>query len=106
MFGLHIYYVYILTNSYRTVLYTGVTNDLARRLTQHYFGDPESSTFTKKYNVHHLLYYEMHNDINVAIAREKTIKGWKRFKKEALIQSFNPKGVFLNEDFVSPWPPK
>ena len=82
-----LYYTYILTNSNRTVLYIGVTNDLQRRINEHKAG---LSSFTKKYNVHQLVYFEEYPDINAAIAREKQLKGWARAKKEALINSFNP----------------
>ena len=72
------YYVYIMTNPSRT-LYVGVTNDLERRVNQHRL--KEIPGFTAKYNITQLLYYEETSDILVAIAREKTIKGWLRAKK-------------------------
>lgn len=99
----HNYYVYILTNKNKKVLYTGVTNSLDQRLTEHYFA--KSSSFTGKYNCHYLLYYEHFQYINRAIEREKQIKGWLRKKKEELINSVNPEWRFLNED-VMRWPPK
>ena len=95
----HNYYVYILTNKNKTVLYTGVTNDLQERLYQHEEG--EIKGFTTKYNCHHLLYYEWFNDIDIAIEREKEIKGWKRNKKEGLINSVNPSWKFLNKEMLS-----
>jgi len=73
------YCVYIMTNAHHTVLYTGVTNNLARRVYEHKNG--VGSTFVKKYNVHKLVYYEIGNDINATIAREKQIKGGARKKK-------------------------
>ena len=74
------YYVYIMTNTHNTVLYTGMTNDLARRVYEHKNG--LGSVFTKKYNVHKLVYYEIGNDVNAVIAREKKqIKGGSRKKK-------------------------
>lgn len=91
----HNYYVYILTNFNKTVLYTGVTNDLQRRLVEHESG---MSEFTAKYNCFYLLYWEHHQYVNNAIAREKEIKGWRRAKKEALIHDFNPEWKFLNEE--------
>ena len=84
----HLYYVYILTTKYNTVLYTGVTNNIQRRVFEHKTGKTES--FTKKYNVHKLVYYEVFDYIDLAIAREKQIKGYSRDKKLKLIESKNP----------------
>ena len=96
--GHHTYYVYILTNKAKTVLYTGVTNNLRIRLNQHKESlNPES--FTAKYNVHFVLYYEKFTWIQLAIAKEKEIKGWKRDKKIALIKTINPELRFLNHLF-------
>jgi putative endonuclease len=89
------YFVYILTNKNKTVLYVGVTNDLVRRLEEHINHKNQINAFTYKYNCCYLLYYEEHNDINQAIAREKVIKGWTRFKKENLISELNPEWNFL-----------
>lgn len=83
------YYVYILTNKTHTVLYTGVTNDLRRRLHEHRYGIIDG--FTKKYQVHQLMYYEQCTDVKSAIMREKEIKNLLRRKKEDLINRFNPK---------------
>ena len=77
-----------MTNPSRSVLYVGVTNNLARRVFEHQHKSIDG--FTKKYNVICLIYFETTEDITAAIAREKTIKGWKRSKKEALIDSLNP----------------
>ena len=82
------YFVYILCNEAKTVLYVGVTNDLRRRLTEHKQGMVEG--FTKKYNVDILVYAESRSDIKTAIAREKQIKRWSRKKKENLINTINP----------------
>jgi putative endonuclease len=82
------YYIYLLTNKYSTVLYTGVTNDLGRRVDEHKSKLHEG--FTKKYNVDRLVYYEVYSDINDAIDREKQIKKWSRKKKVELIKKFNP----------------
>lgn len=82
------YYVYILTNKLNTVLYTGVTNNLIRRLWEHQNGMNDG--FTKKYNVHKLVYYECFSNANDAIVREKQIKGKSREKKIALINAMNP----------------
>ena len=81
--------VYIMTNRHRTVLYIGVTSNLGKRISEHRCGIHPSS-FTKKYNVDRLVYFEMGRDIKSAIAREKQLKGWRREKKVALIESMNP----------------
>ncbi len=90
------YYVYMLTNKYNKVLYTGVTNDLQRRLFEHR-GDNKGS-FSQQYNTHKLVYYETTSDVKAAIAREKQLKGWRRDKKDALINSMNPLWRDLSED--------
>ena len=90
------YYVYILTNKYHTVLYTGITNNLERRLYEHTHGDSDS--FTKRYRTTKLVYFEETTDINAAIAREKQIKGWIRKKKENLIEQNNPEWKDLGEE--------
>jgi putative endonuclease len=90
------YCVYILTNKNNTVLYTGVTNDLSRRVLEHRNGT--GSKFTKKYNVHKLVYYEVINDISAAILREKQIKAGSRQKKMDLINSFNANWADLYDD--------
>ena len=82
------YYVYILTNKTNRVLYTGVTNDLKRRIYEH--RNKLADGFTKKYNVYKLVYFDYTTDVRSAISREKQIKGWTRAKKEALIDEFNP----------------
>jgi len=82
------YYFYILTNNSNTVLYCGVTNNIERRITEHRLG--EVSSFTKKYNVHKLVYLEEYSDIREAIAREKQIKGGSRKQKMNLIININP----------------
>ena len=82
------YYVYIMTNKNKTVLYIGVTNDLKRRVYEHSNGLIKG--YTQKYNCHYLLYFEEFNEIDQAIWREKEIKKWRREKKEALIVSKNP----------------
>ena len=84
---IHLYYVYILTNASHKVLYTGVTNDLERRCYEHKHKLVKG--FTQKYNVNKLIYFEIFEDINLAIAREKQIKGYSRAKKVALINKFN-----------------
>jgi putative endonuclease len=80
------FYTYICTNPKKTVLYTGVTNNVWRRMKEHYEDSQnERKSFAGKYFCYNLVYFEDYTDINVAIAREKEIKGWTRAKKEALI---------------------
>ncbi len=83
------YYVYVLTNDNNNVMYIGITNDLKRRVYEHKSNTIEG--FTKKYHVHKLVYYEITTDVNSAIAREKQLKKWKRAKKNALVETLNPK---------------
>ena len=83
------YYVYILSNQNRNVIYTGVTNDLVRRVYEHKHHFDKDS-FTAKYNVTNLVYYEMTTDVKSAIAREKQIKSWSRMKKFFLVMEMNP----------------
>jgi putative endonuclease len=100
------YYVYILTNQNKTVLYTGVTNNLKERILQHYQNRQTENSFAGEYSAYYLLFYEPHQYINNAIAREKEIKGWVRQKKWELINTFNPEAKFLNEELFGEWPPK
>ena len=88
-------YVYILTNRTHSVLYTGVTNDIARRLSEHEQGTPGS--FTEKYNVTKLVFVETFGDIRDAIASEKRIKAGSRKKKIDLINESNPEWHDLSE---------
>jgi putative endonuclease len=82
------YFVYIAANRFRTVFYTGMTNDLHRRIVEHKGGT--GSRFTTRYRVRDLLYFEEHRQVRDAIAREKEIKRWRREKKLALVRSQNP----------------
>ncbi len=84
------YYVYITTNPDETVLYTGVTNDIQRRMFEHYENRGTKNSFAGKYYCYNLIWYEHFTDINSAIAREKEIKKWRREKKEILIAKTNP----------------
>jgi len=93
------YFVYIMTNKYNTVLYTGITNNLERRVYEH--KSKLIPGFTARYNVTKLAYFEEGMDINLAIAREKEIKGWLRKKKIALIEALNPKWRDLSEDWYT-----
>lgn len=92
------FYVYIITNPEKEVLYIGVTNDLDRRLYEHRENKGNASTFAGKYYCYNLIYYEHFNHIEHAIAREKEIKKWSRAKKKKLIESTNPKWQFLNNE--------
>lgn len=87
------YYVYILNNHSRTVLYCGITNDLKRRVWEH--KNDLAKGFSRKYQIHDLVYYEVFSDPESAIEREKQIKNYSRLKKEELILAFNPKAIDL-----------
>lgn len=93
--GCHNYFVYILTNPGKTVLYTGVTNDLYFRIQQHFENRGKWATFAGRYYCYKLLYFEHFTDIRIAIAREKEIKDLSREKKMELIKSTNPFMKFL-----------
>jgi putative endonuclease len=92
------YYVYIMSNQNNTVLYTGVTSDLKRRVYEH--KEKLVSGFTKKYNITKLVYYEIVEDINSAIEREKKIKGGSRRKKIELITDANKEWRDLYEGLL------
>ncbi len=92
------YYVYILTNKSGT-LYTGVTNNLERRVYEH--KNKFIDGFTKKYDLTRLVYFEEASDINSAISREKQIKGWLRKKKIELIRSLNPRWLDLAQEWFT-----
>ncbi|OAQ42170.1 excinuclease ABC subunit C [Pedobacter psychrophilus] len=91
------YYVYLLTNKNNTVIYTGFTNDLKRRIWEHKFD--KGSKFTTKYNCNKLIYYEEFNTPYDGIAREKQLKGGSRAKKEALINLENSQWSDLSIDW-------
>ncbi|TAK50993.1 MAG: GIY-YIG nuclease family protein [Bacteroidetes bacterium] len=92
------YYVYIMTSKKNGTLYIGVTNNLARRVEEHKSDIEEG--FTKKYQVHDLVYYELLNDKQTAIVREKQLKKWKREWKIKLIEETNPDWKDLSEELV------
>ena len=95
------YYVYIISNEKKSVLYIGVTNSIQKRLSQHYFDSQNAKkSFAGKYNCYYLLYYETFEEINNAILREKQLKGLRREKKNKLISDFNPNWDFLNNDIL------
>ncbi len=89
------YYVYITTNPGKTVLYTGVTNDLKRRIYEHHKNKGNKSSFAGRYYCYKLIYYEYFTEINQAIFREKEIKNLNREKKEELVKTKNPQWNFL-----------
>jgi putative endonuclease len=91
------YFVYMLTNTHNNVLYTGVTNNLERRIYEH--KNKIIKGFSDKYNLSKLVYCEETGDVNAAIAREKQIKGWVRAKKNALINEMNPDWHDLSADW-------
>ena len=93
------YYVYILASATNYTVYIGVTSDLIRRVYEHReYLDPDS--FTSKYGVHKLVYFEQTNDVKAALEREKQLKGWRRSKKNALIESMNPEWKDLYPDLL------
>ena len=94
----HSYFVYLLTNKHKNVLYIGVTSDLKDRLLKHVSG--EIKGFTSRYNCYYLVYYEGFNYISDAIKREKQLKVWTKKKKEVLIKSTNPEWEFLNDEIL------
>ena len=95
------YYVYLLTNRTNVTLYTGVTNDLRRRIWEHRnHADPGG--FTAKYGVGKLVYYEMTSDVNAALEREKQIRSWSRKRKNQLIETSNPGWKDLYPDIAEP----
>jgi len=95
------YYLYIMANKSR-MLYVGVTNNLKRRVSEHKMKLIDG--FTKRFNLARLVYYESTPDVNVAIEREKEIKGWVRRKKTALINTLNPEWKDLSEEWLPPNP--
>ena len=98
------YYVYIITNYEKTTLYTGISSDLVKRIYEH--KNKLIEGFSKKYHLQYLVYYEIHNDVNVAISREKLIKKWKRQWKIDLIKKVNPEFLDLyNQGNIMPLDP-
>ena len=89
------YWVYMMGSPRGKALYTGVTNNLLRRVREHKSGQIEG--FTKRYKCHNLLYFEEYTDIRNAIAREKQLKRWTRNRKEELIRTINPERRDLTE---------
>jgi len=102
----HNYWVYILTNWKKTVLYVGITNHLSHRLIEHYNNRGKPETFAGRYYCYNLIYYEWHQYINNALTREKEIKKLLREKKNAIIDEANPEWKFFNAFICGVWPPK
>ncbi len=92
------YYVYILASRKNGTLYTGVTSNLVQRVFQHKSNAVPG--FTRKYSVHRLVYYEIHANIEAAIAREKRIKRWRRAWKISLIEKMNPQWMDLYKEIT------
>ncbi len=93
------YFVYIMTNKSDEVLYTGVTNNLIRRVFEHKTHvDPKA--FTTRYNIEKLVYYEQYSEPDYAIAREKQIKGWNRARKNKYINEKNPEWRDLYDEII------
>ncbi len=99
------YTCYILTNPERKVLYTGVTDNLQRRILEHYQNRGQSNSFAGRYYCYCLVWYDTFPTMYEAINSEKYIKGKSRKWKESLIYENNPKWRFLNEDILGEWPP-
>ena len=93
------YFTYIMTNQHNTVLYTGITSDLAGRVWQHKNGVIKG--FTKRYNFNKLVYFETCEDVNDAIIREKQIKGWLRSRKIYLIETDNKNWEYLSQGWYA-----
>jgi putative endonuclease len=94
----HDYFVYMLTDKNRSTLYIGMTNDLPSRLWQH--RNPEHASFSQQYHCIILVYVERFGDVLAAIAREKQLKGWRRAKKNALVEAKNPHWDDLSADWL------
>lgn len=98
------YYTYMLTNFKKNVLYVGVTNNLPVRLIEHWAGHSAYS-FTRRYNIHYLVWFEETGYVLNAIAKEKALKRLSREKKDEIITASNPGWKFLNEEMIGNWPP-
>ena len=94
-----IYAVYILANQTNVTIYTGVTNNLVKRVYEHKH-DMDPQSFCSKYRVHKLVYYETTSDVRSAIEREKQIKSWSRKRKNILVESMNPEWKDLYQEII------
>jgi len=99
------FYVYILTNKLKTVIYVGFSNNVGERVIEHYMQQGNPKSFTGRYNCNILVYYEGHEFALDGIAREKQVKKWSRKKKEDLINSMNPYWENLYLKIFEQWPP-
>lgn len=102
----HEYFVYITASITISTLYTGVTNNLSQRITEHFLNKGEAKSFAGKYHCYNLLYYEIFQYVEDAIRREKQIKGYSRKKKMELIKTVNPELKFINSEIFDVWSPK
>lgn len=93
------YYIYIMANYEETTLYVGVTNNLERRVYEH--KNKQLEGFTSRYNLNKLVHYEIYNEIEQAILREKQIKSWPRKRKTELICSTNPEWKDMSEEWIT-----
>ena len=93
------YYVYILTNAHKNLIYVGVTNDLIRRVYEHKH-HLDADSYTAKYNIDQLVYYETTSDVYSAISREKQLKGWNRARKNKLVERKNPGWADIYESLL------
>ena len=99
------YFVYIITNPAKTVLYTGVTNSIKHRLIEHWQQRGNAKSFSGRYSCYYLIYYESYQFVQDAIWRENQMKKWRRIKKLHLIRKNNPDLKFLNDELFGQWPP-
>jgi putative endonuclease len=99
------FWVYIVANWKKSTLYVGMTNNLRQHLKEHYDNRGKPDTFAGKCYCYNLVYYEWHQYVNNAIAREKQIKDWSRERKNQLIAEFNPQWLFFNKEICGEWPP-
>ena len=93
------YYIYLMTNRHKNVLYTGITNNLIRRVYEHKH-HLDKGSFTDRYNAELLVYYESTSDVKAAIEREKQIKGWNRKRKNKLVETKNPEWKDLYQNLL------
>ncbi|HFA49263.1 MAG TPA: GIY-YIG nuclease family protein [Bacteroidetes bacterium] len=99
------FYVYITTNPRKSTLYTGMTNNLMRRTIEHFLNRGDKESFAGRYYCYNVVWFEWHQYVFNAIAREKQIKKMPRPEKEALISKMNPKWGFYNCEICGMWPP-
>jgi len=99
------FWVYIVTNPTKTTLYTGITNNIARRLVEHYINRGKPNSFAGRYYCYNLIWWEWHQYVFNAIGREKELKRFTRKQKEELIDKFNSERLFYNREICGKWPP-